>query len=199
MNFTKDELEKLKPSEVLESLEVKERFKALFLNVNVNNFAKLTPAEKENIAESHYESEKQYFLKAIEAKPDLLACTGTSIFGCFLDLATNGLTLENTGKPLMYLEIRSFESPKGSGKWIKHARIIYSPYGELALRINAGQISYIDNPVIVFEGDDFQPFVKDGIKSINYTPKIPRKSTKIIASFVIITRPDGSKDFLLDA
>ena len=71
-----------------------------------------------------------------------------------------------------------------------------SPYGELALRIKAGQILYADRPVVVYEGDQFQPSVNDkGQKIVQYKTNVPRTSSKIIGSFIRLVRPDGSFDF----
>jgi hypothetical protein len=182
-----EEINKLKPVEVLEDETTKSNFVRMVQNIN---------PELENIeAVAIYEREKYYFTKILNATPELKNCTGLSIYGCFLDIASMGLSLENTGNPSLYITSRSFETSKGSGIWLKQASIIVSPYGELILRIEAGQVLYIDNPVIVYEGDEFRPYVKSGVKSVDYSPKIPRESKKIIASFVAITRPDKSKDF----
>lgn len=78
----------------------------------------------------------------------------------------------------------------------KRATIEISPYGELDLRIQAGQLLYADRPVVVFEGDEFQPRVTEtGQKVAVYSASIPRKSKTIIGAFIKLTRPDGSFDF----
>ncbi len=78
----------------------------------------------------------------------------------------------------------------------KRAILEISPYGELALRIQAGQIAYADRPIVVFEGDKFQPLVNDqGNKIVSYSAAIPRASKKIIGSFIKLIRPNGSFDF----
>ena len=71
-----------------------------------------------------------------------------------------------------------------------------SPYGELDLRIQAGQLLYADRPVIVFEGDEFKPKVNEtGQKVVVYSAAIPRQSKTIIGAFIKLTRPDRSFDF----
>ena len=63
------------------------------------------------------------------------------------------------------------------------------------LRKNAGQIRHADNPVIVYEGDTFQYGEQNGQKVVNYMSAFPRRSNKIIACFLKITRADGTIDY----
>lgn len=44
-----------------------------------------------------YEKEKFNFRKILQDKPELQKCTPLSLYGCFLDIAVNGLSLDPTG------------------------------------------------------------------------------------------------------
>lgn len=184
MELTISELNKLSPIMVLDNEIVKERFISLYEKIHDNK-----------LGEQFYEKERYNFLRILQGNADLQQCTGFSIYGCFLDLAQMGLSLEIQSKPLLYVMFYNIQLIKGSDKWERRAKLDVSPYGELALRMQAGQISHVDKPVIVYQGDSFQPYVKNGIKSVDYMPKIPRQSKVIIASFIGMTRPDGTKDY----
>ena len=83
----------------------------------------------------------------------------------------------------------------GKDVWEKVCNLTISGYGELVLRKNAGQIRHADNPVIVYEGDTFQYGEQNGQKIVNYMSAFPRRSNKIIACFLKITRADGTIDY----
>jgi recombinational DNA repair protein RecT len=182
MKLSIEDLNKMNPVEILDNEQVKERFISLFEKIHGGS------------GDHFYEKERFNFLKLIQAKPDLQQCTGFSIYGCFLDIAQNGLTLEQGPKALMYILPYNVEVVKGQ-KWEKRAKLEISPYGELVMRLQAGQLSHADKPVIVYKGDIFQPAVKNGVKTIDYSPKIPRESKTIIGGFIGLTRSDGSRDF----
>lgn len=46
-----------------------------------------------------YEKEKFNFRKILQDKPELQRCSPLSLYGCFLDIAVNGLSLDPTGRP----------------------------------------------------------------------------------------------------
>ena len=50
-----------------------------------------------------YEKEKFNFRKILQDKPELQKCTPLSLYGCFLDIAVNGLSLDPTGRPHCYI------------------------------------------------------------------------------------------------
>ena len=54
-----------------------------------------------------YEKEKFNFRKILQDKPELQKCTPLSLYGCFLDIAVNGLSLDPTGRPHCYILPRS--------------------------------------------------------------------------------------------
>lgn len=182
--LTIDELNKLTPFQVLEDERVKDRFLNLFKSLHgVGN----------EEAERFFEREKYNFQRIIQSSEHLQQCTGFSIYGCLLDLASMGLSLEHTSQPLLYV---LWGNAKQGDKWVKMATLEVSPYGELALRMQKGQLLYADSPVIVYEGDTFKPIVNDkGQKICIYEAKVPRQSKKIIGAFIRLTRPDNSFDF----
>lgn len=148
--------------------------------------------------EQAYEREAIYFNQQLREKANLRECSGTSIFYAFIDLAVKGLTLATGSQALCYLIPRSIKTgtdAQGRDVWEKVCNLTISGYGELVLRRNAGQIRYADNPVIVYEGDTFQYGEQNGQKVVNYMSAFPRKSNKIIACFIKITRADGSIDY----
>ncbi len=148
--------------------------------------------------EQAYEREAIYFNQQLRDKAPLRACSGTSVFYAFIDLAVRGLTLAPGSQALCYLIPRSVKTgvdATGKDVWEKCCNLTISGYGELVLRKNAGQIRYADNPVIVYEGDRFEYGEQDGRKVVNYMSSFPRKSNRIIACFLKITRADGTVDY----
>lgn len=148
--------------------------------------------------EQAYEREAIYFNQQLREKAGLRECSGTSVFYSFIDLAVKGLTLAPGSQALCYLIPRSVKTgvdQSGKDVWEKCCNLTISGYGELVLRINAGQIRHADNPVIVYEGDKFEYGEVDGRKAVNYMSAFPRKSNRIVACFLKITRADGSVDY----
>lgn len=148
--------------------------------------------------EQVYEREAIYFNQQLRDKQNLRECSGTSIFYAFIDLAVKGLTLATGAQALCYLIPRSVKigiDQNGKDVWEKVCNLTISGYGELVLRKNAGQIRHADNPVIVYEGDTFQYGEQNGQKIVNYMSAFPRRSNKIIACFLKITRADGTIDY----
>lgn len=189
MNNTKSlvqELEQTKASDVIRN----ERVRSQFINV-------FNSIWKEG-GEQVYERESIYFNQQLRDKANLRACSGISIFFAFIELAVKGLTLAPGAQALCYLVSRNVKvgtDKQGNDLWEKVCSLTISGYGELVLRKNAGQIRYVDNPIIVYEGDTFQFGEQNGQKIVNYMSAFPRKSNKIIACFLKITRADGTIDY----
>ena len=184
--LTVGQLKAMKPIDVLENKIVRERFITLYNNIHGSENGEL-----------FFEQEKYNLQRIIQATPSLSGCTGFSIYGILLDIANMGLTLENNSRPLLYIIQNSVNvGTKEKQSWEKRATLEISPYGELDLRIQAGQLLYADRPVVVYEGDEFHPKVTEtGQKVVVYSASIPRKSKTIIGAFLKLTRPDGSFDF----
>lgn len=146
--------------------------------------------------EAAYEREAMYFNNQLREKEALRRCTGMSVFLAFIDLAVRGLTLEPGAQALCYLLPRNYKVPTPQGdRWEARCNLTISGYGELVLRAKAGQILHADNPVVVYEGDEFSFGERDGHKYVNYCCRIPRQSGRIIACFIKISRPDGTTDY----
>lgn len=148
--------------------------------------------------EAAYEREAMYFNNQLRDNERLRACTGMSVFFAFIDLAVRGLTLEPGSQSLCYLLPRNYcvgKNPQGGNVYEARCNLTISGYGELVLRAKAGHILHADNPVVVYEGDEFAFGEKEGRKYVNYCCRIPRSSNRIIACFLKITRPDGTVDY----
>lgn len=151
------------------------------------------------MGEQIYHKEVFNFQKILREKPDLSQCSKMSLYGCFLDIAVSGLSLDSTSHPHCYLIPRSVKTgnkdERGYDIYEKRASVSITGYGELTMRMRAGQIRYADNPVIVYEGDIFTINLDHGVKKITYSAAIPRKSNHVIGAFIRIVRCDGSEDY----
>lgn len=190
VNLTAAHFTDLKPTEVVKDELVRQRFIDLYA----------TLWDKAS-SEAVYEREAIYFNKLIADSPNLKACTAISVFLAFIDLAVHGLSLEPGTRALAYLEPRRYKtgSKDSNGKDIYEVRCVLkiSGYGELLERTRSGQIRHADNPVIVFEGDEFSFSDRNGMKSVDYTLNINHNSQKPVASFMRITRADGTIDYAI--
>lgn len=186
IQLTGAELSALKPLELPEHEMVQSKFINLYNSIHGTNQGELI-----------YHKETFNFKRMIAEKRELQECSSLSLYGVFLDVAVNGLSLDSGSKPLAYVIPRNANiGTKDNPRYEKRAYLVVSPYGELVMRMRAGQIKHVDNPVVVFEGDTFEPYIDDnGQKKIRFSAVIPRKSKKIIGCFIRITRLDGSVDF----
>lgn len=178
----------LKPIEIASDAKVQKKFIELYNTVHGSE-----------MGAALYAKERFNFEKLLQENPALQECTKLSLYGCFLDISVSGLSLD-PNKPLCYIIPRSCKSglkdDKGKDIYEKRASLTITGPGELVLRKRAGQINYADNPVVIYEGDEFQPTLDEkGSKVIHYKPSVPRKSNKIIGSFIRIVRNDGSTDY----
>lgn len=151
----------------------------------------------DDMALDFHNRESFYFKQLLTANRELLSCTMFSLYGSFMDIVVNGLSFDPASN-LIYITPKSVNIAANGQQplWEKRAKNTVSPYGELALRIKANQIKYVDDPVIVYEGDTWEPGYNElGFRYCLYKTKLPRSNNKIIGSFIKITRNDGSIDF----
>jgi hypothetical protein len=144
------------------------------------------------------EREAMYYKKAVSADQKLKECSRLSLYSVFLEIAISGLSIQPGSKSEAYLEARGVKTggTKENPTYTQTAYLRITAYGELNLRIMAGQIVRMMNPVVIYEGDHFQPTTNDrGELIVKYEPRIPRQSKKIIGCWVRIQLPDGSSDF----
>lgn len=177
-------LNSAKPAEIVDLPVVKDKFIDLYNNIHGSDKGALI-----------YHKEQFNFKKLLAENAALRECSAISLYGCFLDINVNGHSLEQGSKPDCYIIARNFNVGTAQNKvWEKRATLQVSPYGELKLRMRAGQIKYADNPVIVYKGDTFYQKLEDGKKVLVYEEN-PAHTSEIIGSFLRIVRPDGSVDY----
>lgn len=146
--------------------------------------------------EAAAERESLNFSRAIAANNYFAKCTPLSAYIAFVELALSGLSLDAGTRATCYLVPRN-----------NTITFTVSPYGEIVMRIRAGQILSVDNPVIVYENDTFEFGERDGRKYVNYTCRLPHVVTRdtpegprqfrapIIGAFVKIIKTDGTPDY----
>ncbi len=187
LNF--EQLNQLDPLKLVDDESVRANF--------IRTYSKIH-GKSESDAEMVYEREAMYYKKALSGNARLKECTKLSLYSVFLEIAINGLSIQPGSKSEAYLESRGVKTggTKENPSYSQVAFLRITAYGELNLRIMAGQIIRMMNPVVVYEGDRFQPTTNDrGELIVKYEPKIPRQSKKIIGCWVRIQLPDGSSDF----
>lgn len=148
-------------------------------------------------AEATYEREARYFKRLISQSDWLKESTGISLCSAFFEVAITGLSLQPGSKSDAYLEARNAEQlVENQKRWVKVARLVVTAYGELNLRIKSGQIIRMNNPIVIYDGDKFQPCTNErGELKVDYMPAIPRKTNKIIGVYVCIVLPHNGLDF----
>lgn len=145
-------------------------------------------------ADMVFQTEKYHFQKALSENPTLRECETLSLYGCFMDAAVQGLSFDPK-KKLAYIIPGSVNvGTRDNKQYVKRASLEVSPYGELAIRQLTGQIKYAENPIIVYEGDTFEPYQDGSGKGINYKMN-PSHTNKIIAAFITIVKLDGERDY----
>ena len=180
-------IEQSQPAQLATLPEVADRFKSIFKIMNGGN------AE---YAAVKYEAEKFHFMKLIQDKPDLQKCTKLSLYGCFMDMAVNGLSFDPAMKHAYVVSFNTNVGTKNDPKWEKRASLMISGYGELNMRIRQGQVKYADNPILVFDGDLFTHGTKNGKVFLEHVATYPRKKdAEIIACYIRLERNDESVDY----
>jgi phage RecT family recombinase len=177
-------IEKTSPAQLPAIPEIANRFKHLFSIIH--------PGAK---AQMFYEAEKFHFMKLIQESQVLQGCSKLSLYGCFMDVAVNGLSFDPSFKHLYLVPYNTNVGTKSEPKWEKRASLQISGYGELLLRQKQGQIRYADNPVLVYEGDDFVFGTRDEKFYLEHTTNLGKRTDKIIACYVKIVRNDGTVDY----
>lgn len=163
--------------------EVGEKFKNLYKVMHGKN------------GEVFYEAEKFNFTKLLQENQKLQSCTKLSLYGSFMDAAVSGLSFDPAAKQVYIVPFNNNAGTKDNPKWEQRASLMISGYGELAIRMRQGQIKYADNPVLVYEGDEFATGTKNGAYYLEHKASYPRKSDNIIACYLRITRNDDTVDY----
>lgn len=108
------------------------------------------------------------------------------------------LSVEPGAQATAYLIPRNVNIGKGTdGKDVYETRctLKISGYGELVIRASAGQILYADNPIVVYDNDEFSCSVSGEKKSVEYKCNLPHKGHQVIGCFIRIVRSDRSVDY----
>lgn len=179
-------IEQSSPAAIANLPEVADRFRQIYKVMNGGN---------DDRAAVKYEAEKFHFMKLIADKPDLQQCSKLSLYGCFLDMAVNGLSFDPAMKHAYVVSFNVNVGTKSAPTWEKRATLMVSGYGELHMRTQQKQIKYADNPVLVYEGDEFKHGTKDGKIFLEHVAAYPRKTDNIIACYIRLERFDGSVDY----
>ena len=179
-------IEQSSPAQLANIPEVADRFQHIYTVMNGGDHSK---------AAVKCEAEKFHFMKLIQDKPDLAACTKLSLYGCFLDMAVNGLSFDPSMKHAYVVSFNTNVGGRDNPKWEKRATLMISGYGELQMRTRQGQIKYADNPVLVYEGDVFSCGTRNDKPFLDHVAAFPRKTDNIIACYIRLERPDGSVDY----
>lgn len=185
LQMTVEEINQLKPLDIVEHPVVRERFTQIYETLWGNG-------------EAAYQRESIFFNKALRDNDNgkLQRATPFSIFTAFIDLAVCGLSLEPGTRALAYLMGRNVNiGTRDTPKWEGRCVLTISAYGELVMRTRAGQIRHADNPVLVYDNDEFSFKDTDGRKSVSYTCNLPHTGHAITACYLRITRADGSIDY----
>lgn len=188
ITVTIEHLNSLKPSAIAND----DRVKAMF----VKNFNAIHGSSN---GDQVYELEKYYFSRKVSASKALMECTKLSLYATFIEMAVQGLSFDD-GKKLCYLVPQNVNvGTKEQPIWEKRATLEISPYGELAIRQEMGQIKSADNPEVVYEKEFFEVVQSATGKQVNHKFSFPREG-KIIACYIRVIKSDGTNDyFILDA
>lgn len=183
-------IEQIDPARLPEHEKVKAQW--------INTFSKIHK-KSEAEAEAAYHKESLYWRKLVSADEKLKSCQKLSLYSAFMELADLGLSIQPGSKSQCYLESRGVKVGKdstGKDQWGQLCYVRITAYGELDKRIASGQIIRMKNPVVIYDGDRFQPCTNSrGELTIDYKPCIPRQSSVITGCWVCIELPGGSLDF----
>jgi hypothetical protein len=180
-----EEINQLNPLDIVEHPVVRERFTQVYETLWGNG-------------EAAYQRESIHFNNILREKENgkLQKATPFSIFTSFIDLAVCGLSLEPGTRALAYLMGRNINTgTRENPRWEGRCVLTVSAYGELVMRSRAGQIRHADNPILVYDNDEFSFRDVDGHKTVSYTCNLPHVGHSIVACYLRITRADGTIDY----
>lgn len=181
-------LDNLRPVSMVDDEKVRDSFLKILIGIHLKSEAE---------AKTILDKEALYYKKALNASEKLKSCTIISLYSAFTEIAIQGISIQPGQKAEAYLEARGINvGTKTDKQYVQTCNLAITAYGELNMRIKAGQIVRMKNPIVLYEGDHFQPLTNQrGELFVDYRPAIPRKSQKIFGSWVCIELPGGSLDF----
>lgn len=177
-------LNTLPPAEIAND----EKVRAMF----IRNYNAIHRSE---LGDQVYELEKYYFARIVSSSKELSKCTKPSLYACFIEMGVMKLSFDSR-KKLCYLVPQNVNiGTKENEVWEKRAVLEISPYGELAIRQDMGQILSVDNPEVVYENEAFEITQSSG-KQVYHKFGYPREG-KIIACYMRIIKSDGTNDYFI--
>lgn len=147
----------------------------------------------EEQAAQQFEIEKFDFKRQLFEKGIGDDCTAVSVAGVFHDVVRNGLSFASSMSHV-YVMTRSVKN--AVGQYEKRLYYTLTPDGIIFMAQKARSVLEVENPVLVYEGDEFAPYRNStGDQVVTHKPLIPRKKdAKIIAGYVFMTLPSGRKE-----
>ena len=79
-----------------------------------------------------YEKEKFNFRKILQDKPELQKCTPLSLYGCFLDIAVNGLSLDPDDRTVIFFPVARRPAIRITTVAISTNYVLISPSPDMA-------------------------------------------------------------------
>jgi len=149
-------------------------------------------------AESVWLRESGYFTNMVENGKDFDKATELSLKNAFSEIASNFVSLQPGPKSEAFLKLRNANiGSQQNPNWVKVCGLSISVYGELNMRLRAGRIIHAHNPIVLYEGDTFQPRTNENGKLIvEYSPKIPRtQGAAIFGCYIHLELPNGVNSF----
>lgn len=173
IKYTMSVLTGLNADTFLDNEKVREQFKKLMMKLH---------DKTELEADAIMDREVIYFKQAMIENDKIKQATILSLYSTFLEIAIQNLSIKKQPKAEAYVGVNGVKS---GSSWVQVAKLAIQAHGELILRKRAKQLIHASNPIVVYEGDTFQPFTNDnGVLIVDYKPAVPRKSHKIIACFI---------------
>jgi recombinational DNA repair protein RecT len=155
-----------------------------FRNNYVTNYSKTTGKKDGDMV---FEREKILFMKAIQAQPKLEKCDRFTIYSAFIELAASGLSL-NDGEAFIipYGTVAQFQ-PGWKGRLNQMSMLPY--------------IKYVNDPVVVYESDEFDYEIVNGVTHIKkHKPNLKRVAGEAITFVYLSIETDhGFKIHLMSA
>lgn len=168
-----------------------------FINAYVRLYNLAHDSQLDLNGEEHFLRETGFLKQIILDNPFIAQATTLSFMATMMDLAYYGLSIQPTSKQQAYVLPRKVSVKNADGTKSEEVRVqlALTAYGEIALRIRSEIIKYVDNPVMVYKGDFYEPKTISGTKQtvIDHIPRF--ESEEIIHAFVKITRFDDSVDY----
>lgn len=123
---------------------------------------------------------------------DIGDVTPISAMKVFLEVISMGLTF-NQAQKQVYLLARN---AKNGDQWEKRLNYVITADGMIHLAETAGSIKYVGKPMLVYDGEDFEMKVIEGVTIINHKLKLSHsENAKIIGGYCKVVMANGENDW----